>query len=59
MKESGEYKAFTEALEKVLSVSHPEIKQLEAADRLVKKYTGRKRKPKRSASEDRASRRKG
>jgi hypothetical protein len=47
---SKEYAAFSEALEKVLSVTHTEIKQREAADKMVRKYTGKKRKPKASAS---------
>lgn len=58
MKESKEYKAFEEALEKVLSVTHSEIKRREDDDRMVRKYAGRPRKPKTSVAVDRASREK-
>ncbi len=53
---SKEYRAFSEALEKVLSVPHTEIKQRELADKGKRKYVGKKRGPKPKASvSDRAS----
>jgi len=47
-----EYDRFSEALEKVLSVTHAEIKQREDTDKEQRKYKGKKRgrKPKRPAS---------
>ena len=53
---SKKYRAFTEALERVLSVTHTEIKQHESADKAKRSFSGKKRgpKPKTSAS-DRAS----
>ena len=59
--DSEEYERFTEALERVLSVSHDEIKRREAADKLARQFTGKKRKPKlkeTSASSGRASQKK-
>ncbi len=47
---SKEYHAFTEALEKVLSVTPAEIKQREAEEKAKRKYTGKKRGPKAPAS---------
>jgi len=52
---SKEYKKFSEALEKVLSVSHREIKQREGKDKELPEIVRRKRKPKASASQDRVS----
>ena len=46
MTESEEFDKFTEALERVLSVSHEEIKRIEAADQVKREITGKKRKPK-------------
>ena len=43
---SAEFKTFTEALEKVLSVSHKEIKKMEAEDKALRSYTSKKRGPK-------------
>ena len=40
---SKKHKAFTEALEKVLSVTHDEIKRREAADKEQRKFTAKKR----------------
>lgn len=37
------YRRFSEALEKVLSVTHTEIKQREDTDKEQRKYRGRKR----------------
>jgi hypothetical protein len=51
---SKEYRTFTEALEKVLSVTPSEIKRHEAREKAKRKYVGKKRGPKSSAS-DRAS----
>lgn len=59
---SEEYERFTEALERVLSVSHEEIKRREAADQMKREFTGKKRKPKpkgASASSGHASRKGG
>jgi hypothetical protein len=52
-----EYKKFSDALEKVLSVTHSEIKQREGAEKEQRKYKGKKRGPKLKppASEDRVS----
>ena len=38
-----QHQAFTDALERVLSVTHTEIKRLEAADKEKRKFTGKKR----------------
>jgi len=43
---SREYKAFSDALEKVLSVSHAEIKRREAEDKALRQYTMKMRGPK-------------
>ena len=59
MTESDEFDKFTEALERVLSVSHEEIKRIEAVDQMKREITGKKRKPKlkkASVSSDRVSR---
>lgn len=61
MSELEEYDRFKDALERVVSVSHEEIKRREAADKLARQFTGKKRKPKTKqapASSDHASRRK-
>jgi hypothetical protein len=47
---SKEFRAFTEALEKVLSVTPDEIKHREAEEKEKRKYTGKKRGPKTPAS---------
>ena len=49
---SKKQKAFTEALERILSVTHEEIKRREAADKEQRKFTTKKRgrKAKSSAS---------
>jgi hypothetical protein len=53
---SKKYRAFSDALEKVLSVTHAEIKQLEADEKKKRTFTGKKRgrKPKPPASSGRA-----
>jgi hypothetical protein len=53
---SKKYRAFTEALEKVLSVTHTEIKQREAAEKAQRIFTAKKRgrKPKPPVSSGRA-----
>lgn len=48
---SKKYRTFTEALEKVLSVTPTEIKQREAGEKVKRKYMGKKRGPKTSASD--------
>lgn len=55
VKLSKEFDAFTEALEKVLSVSHVEIKRREAAYMAERKIEKAKREIKPPASEDHAS----
>ena len=47
---SKEYRVFSDALEKVLSVTPTEIKQREAAEKTKRTFTGKKRGPKTSAS---------
>lgn len=47
---SKEYHAFTEALEKILSVTPTEIKRREAGEKTKRNYVGKKRGPKPSAS---------
>jgi hypothetical protein len=55
---SKEYDAFANALERVLSVSHDEIKRREAEEKSKKALAPRKRKAKKSSASGRASRRK-
>jgi hypothetical protein len=55
MKSNRELDAFTEALEKVLSVSHAEIKRREAEYMADRKREKEKREIKAPASEDHAS----
>jgi hypothetical protein len=48
---SKKYRTFTVALEKILSVTPTEIKQRETREKANRKYTGKKRGPKPSASD--------
>jgi hypothetical protein len=50
-----EYEAFTEALEKILSVSHDEIKRREAEVKSIKEIAPRRRKPRKTSASDHAS----
>ncbi len=61
MTDSEEYERFKDALERVLSVSHEEIKRIEESDKLKREFTGKKRKPKtnKASASDRVSRKKG